>query len=238
MANSFFRFKQFTVYQDQCTLKVCTDACLFGAWTARLLPEGFEGAILDVGTGTGLLSLMLAQVAAGPIDAVEIEEAAQRQAAANFAGSPWSERLRVHAGDFLQYQPDKKYQFIISNPPFFEGSLQSADAGKNAAKHDSTLTLAPLVSNAAGMLDTDGWLAILLPSEREATAIHIAHENDLQLLRRAAVRPATGKPIFRTMLLFGKGQELAVQEEITIHDSGRQYTREFSNLLKPYYLYL
>ncbi len=238
MANTFFRFKQFTVHQDQCSLKVCTDACLFGAWTAKLLPPGLGGAILDVGTGTGLLSLMLAQVSAGQIDAVEIEEAAQRQAAANFAASPWSERLRIHAVDFLQYQPGKNYQLIISNPPFFEGSLQSPDAGKNAAKHESTLTLGPLIRKAAELLAPDGQLALLLPGHREAEGVKEAGVSGLQLQRIVRVRPDTGKAIFRVMLLLGKEKGAAREEEISIHHTGREYTPEFTALLKPYYLYL
>jgi tRNA1Val (adenine37-N6)-methyltransferase len=238
MANPFFRFKQFTVHHDQCSLKVCTDACLFGAWIAQLLPAGFNGTILDVGTGTGLLSLMLAQASPGEIDAVEIDAAAQRQAAANFAGSPWSERLRIHAADFLQFQPEKKYGLIISNPPFFEGSLKSADAGKNAAKHDSTLRLAPLISKAAGMLAPGGRLALLLPFQREAEAVSCAANNQLQLQRQAQVRPTGGKPFFRSMLLFGKENEPCRQEVITIHDNGRQYTQAFTGLLQPYYLNL
>lgn len=238
MSNSFFRFKQFTVHQDQCSLKVCTDACLFGAWAAYLLPGEYNQPILDVGTGTGLLSLMLAQVSASAIDAVEINEDHVRQATANFTGSPWNERLQVHAVDFLKFQSPRSYGFIISNPPFFEGSLKSPDAGKNAAKHDSTLTLGPLIRKAADLLAHRGRLALLLPEHREADAVLESHKNGLNVLHIVRVRPAAGKAFFRIMMLLGKASDSPRTEEISIHNNGREYTQQFRDLLKPYYLYL
>ncbi len=238
MANPCFRFKQFTVYQQRCALKVCTDACLFGAWTAEALPPSFSGPLLDVGTGTGLLSLMLAQATASPVDAVEIDPGAAEQAAANFAASPWSERFRLYHTDFLQFKEGQRYALVISNPPFYEGSLRSKDAGKNTAKHDSTLTLEPLLEKAAALLAPGGRLALLLPGYRMQEALDKAAAMNWFPEKQAEVQTHAHKPAFRCMLLLGRNPVTCSRENIIIHDHDGGYTKRFSQLLQPYYLYL
>lgn len=133
MANSYFQFKEFTVRQERASMKVCTDACLFGAYAANQLIFINPAECLDIGTGTGLLSLMLAQKIPANIDAVEIEYASYSQAKGNFEHSPWREQLNVFHTDINQFQSEKKYNCIISNPPFFEKDLKSEDEKKNAA---------------------------------------------------------------------------------------------------------
>src|SRR5258705_6346666 len=149
MANSYFKFKQFTIHQDRCAMKVTTDACLFGAWVAieAGILESEDGSILDIGAGTGLLSLMLAQKTNVSIDSVEIDEAAAKQARENADASPWKERIFVMPGDakYMAYTLCKNFDIIISNPPFYENELASPDHHKNIAHHDGGLLLDELL---------------------------------------------------------------------------------------------
>ena len=138
-------------------MKVCTDACLFGAFVANCLSPIVN--CLDIGTGTGLLSLMLAQETNAQIDAVEIDAAAFQQAKENFKASPWSSRLNIFNTDILHYSTDKKYDCIISNPPFFEDDLKSFSEGKNIAKHNNALTLAQLLTAINAHLAATGFFA-------------------------------------------------------------------------------
>ena len=148
-------------------MKVCTDACLFGAYVASTLPDHpATNHVLDIGTGTGLLSLMLAQKTSCNIDAVEIDAAAFQQAKENIALSPWKHRIEIFNENILQFAPKNKYGLIITNPPFFEGDLKSADQKKNAAKHNTSLTLTQLLKIADELLAENGVFTVLLPFHR------------------------------------------------------------------------
>ena len=148
-------------------MKVCTDACILGAWVANKIFNGEISAssILDIGAGTGLLSLMLAQKSTATIDAVEIDGNAFDQAARNFKQSPWSERLRAFHGDIMIFDLIK-YDFIISNPPFYQGDLVSPQQNRNTAKHDELLNLGELLSAMKKLVNTSGSFAVLLPYHR------------------------------------------------------------------------
>ncbi len=239
MSNTYFQFKQFTVHQQHCAMKVCTDACLFGAWVGEAVssrqPEVKN--ILDVGTGTGLLSLLLAQKTNALIDAVEIEEAAAQQAADNFEASPWKNRLQVLQGDIRTIHLGRKYGLIISNPPFFENNLKSPDGKRNLALHSDMLGLDGLVAIAKNNLADDGMFAVLLPYERKNECVQIARSNELYLVAEVAVKQSTQHDYFRTMLLFGTTVIASVASEITIRD-GNDYHPDFIRLLKDYYLHL
>ncbi|HUS02889.1 MAG TPA: methyltransferase, partial [Chitinophagaceae bacterium] len=146
MANDYFQFKEFIIQQDKCSMKVCTDACLLGS----LLPVTSKNAepinrVLDIGTGTGLLSLMYAQRNIhAVIDAVEIEEDSFKQANENFIRSKWNDRIKIFYTDIRKFAPAKKYDLIITNPPFYENELLSTEKNKNIAKHDEGLTFRDL----------------------------------------------------------------------------------------------
>jgi len=221
-------------------MKVCTDSCLFGA----LVPAGMN-KVLDIGTGTGLLSLMLAQKdPLAKIDAVEIDEAAAEQAKNNFASSPWADRLNIFNADILNFEtgpPDsviEKYDCIISNPPFFEDDLRSSEQKKNIAKHDTSLSLTELIKIAEALLTKDGSFALLLPYHRVNYFIEEATRSGMHLTRQILVRQTAGHDLFRGILFFRRMKSHLENTEIIIKDHDGKYTAEFTAALKDYYLYL
>lgn len=238
MPNNYFRFKQFTVQQEHCAMKVCTDACLFGAYVADLVKTKAASNILDIGAGTGLLSLMLAQKVPALIEAVEIDAAAYSQAKENFGQSPWKERLAVFNTSILQFDSDKKYDCIISNPPFFENDLKSSDKNKNAAKHDTTLTLEQLLATVQTLLTDDGSFAVLLPYHRVEECILLAEKNGLHRHKKVLVKQTENHDYFRGILIFHKQASTLFEENIIIKNADDKYSLRFAELLKDYYLYL
>jgi tRNA1Val (adenine37-N6)-methyltransferase len=237
MPNNYFQFKQFTVHQDKCAMKVCTDACQFGAVVAENYPTA--GNCLDIGTGTGLLSLMYAQKNPGcNIDAVEIDKAAAEQAEQNFAASPWAERLNIVNVDILDFDTQQKYDRIISNPPFFEDDLKSQNMAKNNAKHDTSLSLTGLLKIVKEQLSNEGIFAVLLPYRRVNDFIEEANGNDLYLIKQLLIKQTRTHDFFRGILFFSQTKSLAVKSEIIIKNYEGNYTDEFTAALKDYYLYL
>lgn len=232
--NSYFQFKQFTVHQQLCAMKVCTDSCLFGAFVAANL-NGKN--ILDIGSGTGLLGLMLAQTCEGNITAVELDANAYEQSKQNFAASPWQERLHIIQGDITQVQLDPHFDLIISNPPFFENDLRSDDHGKNAAKHDTTLTLDALMLAVDKHLSAEGKFAVLLPYHRKEEFITTANNVGFHLTHCVSVKQTPRHNYFRVMMVFSKTPSQCREEEITIKEKDH-YTAAFTELLQPYYLNL
>jgi len=239
MSQTFFRFKEFTVHQENCALKVCTEACLFGAWVASLLPEmGATKNMLDIGAGTGLLSLLLAQKSEAHMDAIEIDEDAAAQAADNFGHSPWGERLTLLPGDARQFDAEKKYGLIISNPPFFENNLKGPDEKRNLALHNDALTLEDLATVVQRCLAPNGYFAVLLPPERTAQLESLTEEYGWQLMYKTAVRQTPAHPVFRYMLIFSGAPKIVETNEIIIREENGNYTETFIALLKDYYLHL
>jgi tRNA1Val (adenine37-N6)-methyltransferase len=239
MSNNYFQFKQFIIQQEHCAMKVTTDACLFGS----LIPTFSKGEgvknVLDIGTGTGLLSLMLAQKNNDClIDAIEIDEQAATQAASNFQQSNWSERLKIFNFSAQQFQSNKKYDFIISNPPFFDNDLKSPDAKRNAALHSSELTLEELLNVIQHHLSDNGFFAILLPYHRSEYFENLAIKNDFFLQEQVLVKQTPKHNYFRSMLLFSKQKTSIQTKEIIIKNESNEYSNEFIELLKDYYLHL
>ncbi len=235
--NSYFQFKQFTIHQDNCAMKVCTDSCLFGAYiTSNIQP--ITSNILDIGTGTGLLALMVAQKSTATIDAVEIDEQAYLQAKNNFELSPWKERLQVFNASIQQYIPDKKYDLIISNPPFFENDLRSENKEKNAARHDTTLTLAELIQFIYHNLSTSGKAAILLPYSRRGDFDELLKTLDFFIEEKVLIKQTTKHNYFRVFIIFGRNHTTFFEKVLTIKGDDNNYTDHFKKLLKDYYLHL
>lgn len=217
-------------------MKVCTDACLFGAYMANEMKD--SNSILDIGTGTGLLSLQLAQKSNAQIDTVEIDAAAFEQAKENIALSPWQERIHIFNTDINNFNPQKKYDYIISNPPFFEADLKSADDKKNAAKHDSSLTLADLLNNISRLLSENGFFAVLIPFHRTDYFVTAAAAMHFHLAKKIYVKQTPAHQYFRSILIFSRKSEILKEETILIKNEHGEYSEVFSELLREYYLYL
>jgi len=237
MANPYFRFKQFTVYHDRCAMKVTTDACLFGAWVAHRL-NGCSGSILDIGTGTGLLSLMLAQQAAGQITAIELDEGAAGQAKENIAASPWIDRIDIIRSDIRSYNANGQYQYIISNPPFYENDLSSPDPAKRMAHHSEGLFVSELLRSTERLLETGGHFYFLLPFRRWGEIEVLLAKDGWYPRHLVTVSQSTKHHPFRLMIEGSRDPATKrVDTSIAIRD-GEEYTAGFKNLLRPYYLYL
>lgn len=221
-------------------MKVCTDACLFGS----LLPasSGGEGVehVLDIGTGTGLLSLMLAQKNANAIiDGVEIDGAAAQQAKENFEASPWKEKLALHNTSVQQFAEKAMhtYDVIISNPPFYESDLKSDDVKKNIAHHSAELTLEELIAISGKLLKDDGSFFVLLPYSR-SDKFEVLIKGTFFAKEKMLVKQTPKHNYFRSMWWLIKQPVVTSQSEIIIMDEHGKYTPGFTTLLKPYYLYL
>ncbi|HMO90012.1 MAG TPA: methyltransferase [Lacibacter sp.] len=240
MPQSYFQFKQFTVQQDQAAMKVTTDACLFGAWVAeKVQREGLPvQRALDIGAGTGLLMLQLAQQSTAIIEGIEVDSGAYRQATENCLASPWAERLHLYHGDMREYPLPHTYDLILSNPPFYEQSLLSPDRSRNLALHDAGLRVEELSRVAAEWINPGGHLAVLLPHFRSGKWQETAATAGWFVREWVQVRPREGKPFFRSMCWMGREAVEAVKQEIVIADAAGNYTTDFIRLLQPYYLYL
>lgn len=240
MPNSFFRFKQFTIHQQQAGLKVSTDSCLFGAWCARQLQEMNQQpeTILDIGTGTGLLLLMLAQQSTAMLEGVELDQPSFEQAVENIEQSAWQNRIRLFHQDIRTFDPGKTYDFIVSNPPFYEGSLRSGTQQRNVALHDEGLRLEELLGAVHRLLSASGSFAVLLPFQRAGECIRKASAHQLHLSQRLDVRQTPKHDFFRSLLLFSTAEQLLSKDELTIKTEADAYSPEFVELLKDYYLHL
>lgn len=242
MSNSYFQFKQFNINQDACAMKVSTDACIEGAWFAqKTLPDA---RILDIGSGTGLLMLMMAQKHAGEIHGIELDEPAYMQLQENISGSIWKDRLQVFPGDARSFQLPVKYDFIITNPPFYEGDLTASTDPKNLARHSKELTLAVLLDVIETNLKPAGSFGILLPYRRMDYFEKLAAGRKFYLLDKLLVRQTPRHEPFRAILHFSRIQgPRGIEQHISattliIKDEAGRYTEDFVELLKDYYLYL
>jgi tRNA1Val (adenine37-N6)-methyltransferase len=240
VSNNYFQFKQFKIKQEHCAMKVCTDACLFGAWVVEYLQQNKNTnplRVLDIGTGTGLLSLMTAQEIECTIDAVEMESSATRQASENIADSSFHSKIKVHEADIKTWDSNTVYDCIISNPPFYENDLTSPDVKKNIALHSTSLSLKELIEIVDKKLKQQGVVAILLPYHRKVEMIQLALVRNLFLHAHADIKQTSKHSYFRTFLLFSRKKQTPLSEEIIIQDN-RVYSDRFIQLLKKFYLTL
>jgi tRNA1Val (adenine37-N6)-methyltransferase len=231
MANNYFHFKQFTVIQEDCAMKVSTDSCLFGAWIVEQLEDTKH--ILDIGAGTGLLSLMCAQHSQANIDAVEIESCCFQQLRANFAASPWKERLNAVEGDILSFKTEKDYQTIISNPPFYEKQLESPDEAINLARHG--LNLENLITKVHELLSETGDFYLLMPYYRLDDCLASAVEARLSVSKITTVKHSPHHKPFRVMMKFCKQTAVTETDNIDIYSHDKVYSTRFNALLSSFY---
>ena len=236
MANSYFSFKQFTIHQEDCAMKVTTDACLFGAWANSKIRSA--DTLLDIGAGTGLLSLMLSQNRSIKIDAIEIESSSHGQLCQNIQDSPFSSSINAIKGDVKDWETDKPYQVVISNPPFYEKQLRSDQAGVNLARHGDGLTLDALFSHAKRLMSSQGFFYVLMPYYRKAECIDMASQFQLFPVSVADVKQSPFHDPFRVMIQFSTGRIDIEIETIIIKKNASEYSDAFKLLLEQYYLNL
>ncbi len=234
---SDFKFKKFTVRQEKSEAKVGTDGVLLGCW-ANVKNEPLN--ILDVGAGTGLVSLILAQRAIkSNITALEIEPYAAQECNYNFVNSPWNERLQLVNVNFFDFTPVHPFDLIISNPPFYLEKTPSPNSKRNLARHAENLPLKKLFSFSKKHLSCKGSLQLILPFSQKIEALETAYSNALFLKRITNVKGREGAPYKRVLLEFTFNSTLEISENNLILEIDRhQYTKDFKTLVKDFYLNL
>ncbi|MCW2118144.1 tRNA1(Val) (adenine(37)-N6)-methyltransferase [Flavobacterium sp. 7A] len=232
-----FQFKQFSIEQDKTAMKVGTDGVLLGAW----VPVGHRPfSILDIGAGTGLIALMLAQrTTAEQIDALEIDEDAYEQAVENFENSPWGDRLFCyHAGlDEFVDEPEDEYDLILSNPPFYSEDFKSNDEQRDLARFQDAMPFEELIEAADLFLSEKGVFAVIIPFKEEAKFVALAKEFELYPFKITRVKGTAQSETKRSLLAFGRDEVLEVDENVLIIENGRHdYTDDYIELTKEFYL--
>ncbi len=235
-----FRFKHFSIAQDQCAMKVGTDGILLGAWAISQSPR----RIIDVGTGTGLIALMLAQrFPDASLQAIEIDAAACEQAKENFRNSPWCDRLTAVCECFLKYSTRMEfrvqYDLIVSNPPWFNESLKSGSASRDLARHTGALSSGNLIRAAARMLSADGRFCIILPHEQRSSFGKLAEDAGLFCQHCCDVLPTKTKAPKRMLMQLShrRPDEGPQQSQFVVETEHRHvYTQEFIAMTKDFYL--
>ncbi len=234
---SKFSFKQFSVQQDRCAMKVGTDGVLLGAWCPI---DNNPFSILDIGTGTGIIALMLAQRShAEQIDALEIDEDAYEQAVENFENSPWSDRLFCfHAGlDEFVDETEDEYDLIISNPPFYSEDYKTDNSQRDLARFQDAMPFEDLIEAADLLLSENGIFSVIIPFKEEERFIDLCAKVELYPVKITRVKGTHSTPIVRSLMAF-KRYELAVltADELVVETSRHVYTNEYINLTKEFYL--
>ena len=238
-----FQFKQFFVKHDRCAMKVGTDGVLLGAWA----PRSAIYRILDIGTGSGLIALMLAQRCTdAQIDAIDIDADACAQAAGNFASSPWADHLHATHCSLQDWQMvngkcknGKLYDLIVSNPPYFVDSLKNPDAARSTARHNDTLPFGELVTISAKLLAPGGTLAIIVPAEVEELLQDLAAAHQLQCSQRCYVHPKPGRPAKRVLLAWQRSSSEIREirtEQLTLENEQGGRSEAYRQLTRDFYL--
>lgn len=234
--NSYFQFKQFRIVQERSAMKVGMDGVLLGAWTNT----SGTTRILDIGTGTGLIALMLAQKnALAKIDALEIDRDAFEEAVLNVQQSEWNDRIHVFCQSFQDFsvEPKKKYDLIVSNPPFFSNGIKAPSGTRAQARHSDALPLDELISGAKRLLDFPGRMSFILPIESFSELENQAKANNLFISRLCRVKPNPVKPDFRILVELTNEDVNIRKETLMIEfDKHHDYTPEYRGLTKDFYL--
>jgi tRNA1Val (adenine37-N6)-methyltransferase len=235
--NSFFQFKQFRIEQGNCGMKVSTDACLFGAY----LPVENAQKILDIGTGTGLLALMMAQRSSARIDAVEIDEAAAQQAQHNFQQSQWRDRLSIFQSsiqDFCKQTPAQQYDWVVSNPPFFVNATLSANEKRKLARHTVTLSFEDLWQSVQHLLTPDGKFAALLPPTEMQLFMNLGEKLGYFPHHIAEIQDTPQHKIHRQIVIFEQNPPKQVlSNNLCIKEAVGKYSPTVKSYISAYYLY-
>ena len=234
-----FRFKEFTIHQDKTAMKVGTDGVLLGAWCSV---DQYPDTILDIGSGTGVISLMLAQRAdAMTIDAVEVDESAYEQAVDNFEKSDWGDRLYCYHATFEEFaeeisEEEETYDLILSNPPFYRDTFETEEIARNKARFTSSLSFENLLLGVSKILSENGTFSVIIPFKEEESFVQLANENNLFLNRVCRVQGNETSEIKRSLLAFSFHQTQVEEEHLIIETGRHEYTKEYIALTKNFYL--
>jgi len=232
MPDPYFQFKQFTVFHDQCAMKVGTDGVLIGAWANCSQSK----SILDIGTGSGLMALMLAQRSKALIDALDIDKNACKQAKYNVENSKFRKRICVIQSDFNDFNTECKYDLIVSNPPYFTNSLPAPDRQRNIARHNHALSFEMLLKKSATLLAEKGKIALIIPYEAENQIQSFAVNNGLFLCRKTIVRPKPESNPKRLLLEYAKSEINPEISELYIEKERHVYSEDYRKLTEEFYL--
>ncbi|MEY4541284.1 MAG: hypothetical protein RLZZ306_3041 [Bacteroidota bacterium] len=232
MANTHFAFKKFIVHQEQTAMKVTTDACILGAYSDLKKAT----TILDIGTGTGLLSLMLAQRSEAKIDAIEIDECAYNQAVINVNESIFKDKIKIHNTPIQKFETTNFYDVIISNPPFFQNHLKSQTTSRSNSLHTDTLSFDDLLDAVLRLLTLNGTFVVLLPAYESSVFEQLSTPKELYPQKKLTIHHRKGSKILRIITTFGRLKQEIINEELIIKNPDEGYTPDFQELLKDYYL--
>jgi tRNA1Val (adenine37-N6)-methyltransferase len=231
-----FKFKKFSINQDRCAMKIGTDAVLLGAWSSI---EHQPFSILDIGSGTGVLALILAQRShAEVIDALEIDENAYEQCVENFENSTWSDRLFCYHASLEEFveEIDDKYDLIISNPPFYSEDYKTESSQRDLARFTEAMPFKHLVKSVSKLLSENGSFSVIIPFKEEEAFIALASEVNLFPNRILQVKGSLTSEIKRSLIRFSFNKSDCIIEELIIETSRHQYTTDYINLTKDFYL--
>ena len=235
MSNSYFRFKQFTIEQSDCAMKVGTDGCLLGGWFNCRNSQ----RILDIGCGTGLISIMAAQRCNALITGVEIDSKAALQARINADNSPWGERITIIHGDLLQYTTEQRFDHIVSNPPYFVNSLKCDDTSRTLARHSDSLDCYAFFGKCAELLGDNGSVSIVIPCDIMDEWKSAAAEQNLYPTRITFIKTTPKKAPKRVLVEFGFNVTESSEENILILEtSPGEYSDDAKMILGNFYLKL
>ena len=233
---SLFQFKQFSVKQDRCAMKIGTDAVLLGAWCPI---DNNPKSVLDIGAGTGILSLMMAQrTNAQQIDAIEIEDEAYEQCVDNFESSVWSETLFCfHAGlDEFVAEPEDEYDLIICNPPFYSENFKSENAARDLARFEDALPFEELIEAADLLLSENGFFVVIIPNKERERFVSLCENVDLYPFKITNVKGTLSTEIKRCLMAFARTKTDFIEEELSIEISRHEYTNDYVDLTKDFYI--
>ncbi|WP_109434212.1 MULTISPECIES: tRNA1(Val) (adenine(37)-N6)-methyltransferase [Aquimarina] len=231
-----FKFKEFTLHQDRCAMKVGTDGVLLGAWVPI---DGAVDSILDIGTGTGVIALMSAQRSnAEVIDALEIDADAYEQAVENFEASSWGDRLFCYHASFQEFMAeiDDQYDLLISNPPFYREDYKTSDTKRDMARFEDALPFEHLLVGVSKLLSDQGKFAVIVPYKEEERIIDLASQVTLFPLKITRVKGTLTSEVKRSLLLFDREKKTPEIDELIIENTRHEYTKSYIDLTKDFYL--
>ncbi|MCF7567483.1 methyltransferase [Sabulilitoribacter arenilitoris] len=231
-----FKFKKFTVNQDLCAMKIGTDSVLLGAWTSV---KNNPFSILDIGSGTGIIALMLAQRSnAELIDAIEIDANAYEQCVGNFEQSPWSDRLFCYHASLKEFNEEieDKYDLIISNPPFYSEDYKTKNEQRDLARFTDAMSFEHLIECVSNLLSENGTFSVIIPFKEEFNLIDLASKVNLIPNRILHVKGNPNSEIKRSLIEFSFHKINIEKSKLTIETERHQYTHDYVNLTKDFYL--